>query len=190
MNNLRLIFYIFIFLSIFLFVSGAYSGYSLANLEKTRTVLINSNPQNVSFRVYFNNTSYVPNIKFTLVNPGHMKFTVEQITWHVFLVNGSVKHQANNYVYFFFNNKVFLPPGGHKRISIIDNLTTHIWQSYILSQVRWLSKKYGCNNVTWYTTLDIRGFVGDYNTEQYRYNVRTWYLWNLPAVELSYYGYS
>ncbi len=188
MDNIKKVLYIFVVLSIIFLIGGLFSAMNLAYIEKSRDTLISENPQNVRFQVIYNNTSYVPHIVFTINNPGHLRYCVKKVTWQVFLLNGSKKYQANNYGYMYLNDEICVSPHSAKDIKIVDTNTTTLWRAYVMHQLRWLV---GHNlTVKWYTTLSIDGWLGDFNTKEYQYNIRTWYLWKLPEVVIEYEGTS
>ncbi len=188
MDNIKKIFIIFVFVSLLFLSMGVLAGYNLADIEWSRNQLISDNPQNVDFSMHYNSTYYIPEISFTIKNEGRFDFNLEKITWVVYLVNGTKMYQANNYAWTYKRGAMVVPCGGSKKIHIVDNSSTHMWMHYVLNQLKWIVEHYGKNNVTWRITLDVDGTLGNFNGEQYEYNLRTWYLWKLPEVSIEYEG--
>ena len=187
MSILKKIFYLFVILSILFLAAGLYSGYTLALIAHQRTEILTNNPKDVQFSIFYNKTSYAFGIKLDILNSGPFAMNIHQITWHVYLVNGSMKYQANNYQrYYSPDERLTIPAGKSLTIYVIDNQTTLQWAGNILPHLRWMVQKYGMQNITWHNTIDIVSFLGNFNTEEYRYNVRTWYLWTLPEVLIEY----
>ncbi len=188
MDNIQKIFIIFVFVSLLFLSMGVLAGYNLADIEWSRNQLISDNPQSIEFTVHYNSSYYIPEISFIIKNEGRFDFNLEKITWVVYLVNGSNTYQANNYLWSYNRGEMVVPCGGSKKIHIVDNFTTHMWMHYVLKQLNWIVDKVGKNNVTWRITLSVDGTLGNFNGAQYKYNMRTWYLWKLPEVIIKYEG--
>jgi archaellum component FlaG (FlaF/FlaG flagellin family) len=175
-----------IFSLVFLF-SGLYSAHTLAEIEHQRNFLLSTNPQNVELYLELNNTSYTLTLHMSIKNTGPYSFKIFKILWTVYLVNGSTVYQANGYGrYYSEGERLVVRPGQMLNITIVDNRTTHQWSSWLLPHLRWQIEKYGLKNIKWHNTITVKGMLGDFNGEKYRYNVRTWYLWHLPEVVISY----
>ncbi len=185
--NRKRIFLIFIFVSLLFTFSGIYSAYTLATIERQRTSLITLNPQDVRFYMELNATSYNFTIHFKLVNEGPYSFGLFKIRWAVYLVNGSTEYQANDYQrYYPEGDRIMVLTGHTLSMTIVDNTTTHQWYSWLMPHLKWQIEKHGLKNITWHNVLEIKGMLGNFNGEEYQYNVRTWYLWHLPEVEIRY----
>lgn len=186
MEKLQKIFIIFIFISLIFLGAGVAMGFNLADIEWSRNQLISENPQNINFTVKYNSTFYLPEISFMIKNEGRFDFNIEKVTWIVYLVNGSKLYQTNNYMWSYKHGSMVVPKDGSKVLKITDNSTTHMWMGYVLRNLNWMINN--GKNLTWKVTIDVLGILDNFNGEQYSYNVRTWYLWKLPKVEISYEG--
>ena len=190
MDIIKKIFFIFSVFSILFLFAGIYSGYTLANIEKSRDILISENPHSVVFSYSYNLTSYTLRIKITVKNMGAYDYGIEKITWLCFLLNksnGGMKYQANDYQIYYIH-KSYVKVGETKVFEIIDNKTTKQWERNVIKNLLWQINKYGKSNVTWYNEISIDGYLGSFEHEQYKYNQRTWYLWQLPEVLIKYEG--
>ncbi len=190
MDIIKKIFYILLIFSLLFLFAGIYSGYTLANIEKSREVLILENPQNVTFSYSYSATSYTLRIKITVKNSGVYDYGIEKITWVCSLLNNSnesAKYQANDYQ-IYYPQKTYVKAGRTMEFEIVDNKTTEQWEKHVIKNLLWQINKYGKLNITWHNEISIDGWLGNFDHDRYKYNVKTWYLWHLPEVLIKYAG--
>ncbi|NPA75650.1 MAG: hypothetical protein GXO25_06180 [Euryarchaeota archaeon] len=123
-----------------------------------------------------------------IINTQPFDCNIFKISWTVYLVNDTVDYQANNYqVYYPIGSRIIIPAGKSISLTIVDNTSTHQWTSWVLHNLKWQLEKYGSiKYIKWRNTVSVYCMLGNFNGEKYRYNYRTWYLWYLPEVEISY----
>ena len=191
MGIIRKIFYVFLIISILFLFAGIYSGYTLANIERSRDVLISENPHSLLFNYSYNLTSYTLRIKIAIKNSGIYDYGIEKIAWACTLLNisnSSAKYPANSYQRYYPHN-LYVKAGKTKVLEIVDNQTAKEWTGRnLLKNLLWQIKKYGKSNLVWQNAIFIDGYLDSFDHEQYKYNYRTWYLWRLPEVLIKYEG--
>ena len=185
-GRITIVFYIFLIFSILFLFSGIYSAYSFANIILQKDRILSGNPTEVDFSYTLRNNSYFLALTVHIKNPGTMNFWITKISWLTFLMNntnGTHKYQANDYS-MYSKKGIYIAPNKDKSIKIVDNDTVKQWMSYVYPHIIWQKKNSG--NTTWEIQLSIEGRVDNYQTEQYRFNFKTWYLWQLPGVDIHY----
>ncbi len=188
MDKIKIVFIFFVFLSLTSLISGILSGVNLADIEKSRTLLIEQNPENVEFRVSYNSSCYVPELKFEIVNNGRFSFKITKIVWTVYLINNSKRYQANEYSDYSMDYIVLVNPMSSGIIDLIDRNTTKLWCSYVLHNLLWITSHERSNKALWSYTLTIIGQIGNFNGDMYKYSYRTWYLWKIAEVNIYHEG--
>ncbi len=168
MDKIKIVFIFFVFLSLTSLISGILSGVNLADIEKSRTLLIEQNPENVEFRVSYNSSCYVPELKFEIVNNGRFSFKITKIVWTVYLINNSKRYQANEYSDYSMNYIVLVNPISSAIIDLIDRNTTKLWCSYVLHNLLWIISHERSNKALWSYTLTIIGQIGNFNGDMYK----------------------
>jgi len=187
MEIIKKFFYIFLIISLIFLFAGVFSGYTLANIERSRDLLISSNPVDVKLTYEYNKSSYVLILKFGVNNSGLFDYWIEKITWTCYLVNNTngKLYQANNYQR-YYPEKIRVERGKILEIEIVDNVTTHQWENTVFGHLMWQINNYGVENITWKNSISIDGWLDSFSHKEYRYNQRTWYLWKLSEVLIEY----
>ncbi len=182
-DKLSVVFYIFLLFSFVFLFSGIYSAYTLANVVYQKNSLLSINPQHVDFNYTLYHRYYTLILKLTIKNPGPFDFWINKITWLSFLVNGTHQYQANDYSYYLYRG-ILIGAGKIKTITIVDNVTVKQWASYVYPQIIWQKENRG--STVWHLQISFEGHLDNYHAEEYRFNVKTWYLWLLPEVDKEY----
>ena len=186
-GKITIVFYIFLIFSILFLFSGVYSAYSFSNVVLQQDRLISSNPSEVDFNYTLQNNSYFLTLEIHIKNPGPQNYWITKISWLTFLVNatanGMQMYQANDYS-MYYENGILVKCNEEKVIKIIDNTTVKPWMSYVYPHLIWQKKNMG--NTTWMLQISVEGHIDNYHEEQYRFNYRTWYLWQLPEANIHY----
>jgi hypothetical protein len=177
------IFYVFLSISLLFLFAGLYSSYMLATIVHQKDLTLKVNPVGVIFNYTLQNGGYFLTLNLTLINPGPYDLYVRQISWTTFLINGSSRYQANNF-FAYYPRGIHIGSGSYKYIFVIDNSSVKQWEGYVYPKIVW--EKTHLGNTTWYILLDIKATLDNYDTENFKYNVRTWYLWHLPEVDVEY----
>ena len=185
-DEISIVFYVFMFFSLLFLLSGVYSAYSFANVISQKDHILSINPTRVDLNYTLENKSYFLTLKVHIKNPGSMNLWIVKISWLTFLINntnGTHKYQANDYS---ASDKqgILIVPDEEKVIKIIDNSTVKQWTNYVYPHLIWQKRNMG--NTTWEIQLSVKGRIDNYHSEQYQFNVKTWYLWYLPEVDIYY----
>ena len=178
-GKITIVFYIFLIFSVLFLFSGVYSAYTFANIIYQKDQILSTNPAEVIFNYTLTNNSYFLTLTVHVKNTGPMNFWVTQISWLTFLINNTEKYQANDYS-ILYGKGILIQPGEERTIKVTDNDSVKQWDSYVYPHLLWQKKNFG--KTTWEVQLSVEGHIDNYQVEEYRFNIRTWYLWKLPEV--------
>ncbi len=182
-NKISIVFYIFIIISVVFLFAGVYSAYTFATIVDQKNSLLTVNPQNVEFNYKLCDNGYFLMLNLTIKNTGPYEFWINKISWLSFLVNGTHQYQANDYS-FYNSSGILIKSGEMRTIAIVDNTSVKQWMGYVYPHIIWEKKILGSTN--WHIEISFEGRIDNYHSEEYQYNVKTWYLWLLPEVDKKY----